>query len=370
MTTTDFSQSASADQNERTVLVWDWGVRLFHWSLVLCVGACAYTGFIAAPNWLNLHLVAGTAIAGLIVFRLVWGWTGSTYARFSSIAVSANGLSRHFRDIAKGRRIRHVGHSQAGALMVYALLAILTLLTISGVIALGGAVKQGPLAFAVSFAMGSAAREIHELLAFGLLAMIAVHWAGVAFESWRLHENLAWAMFTGRKTAAEASSETAKTARPALAAMIVLGIAAIAVTGLIVLSKLPAKGVPSAALHPVYLKECGDCHLAYPPSLAPAATWAAVMDGLSNHFGENANLDPAKTALIRDWLTANASEQWDTRAANMLRRAERKRSAKDHGDAGMATPSRGYSGLRFQSESRRCERRLQGLPQRRGNSAL
>ena len=204
--------------------------------------------------------------------------------------------------------------------MVYALLAMLILLIISGVIALGGAVKQGPLAFALSFAAGATAREIHELLAFGLLAMIAAHWAGVAFESWRLRENLVRAMFTGRKSDGAVSSQQPASARPAEAAAIVFGIAAIAVPGVIALSQLPAKGVPATPLNPVYVKECGDCHFAYPPSLAPAATWKAVMDRLADHFGENASLDPAKAASLQDWLTANASERWDTRAANMLRR--------------------------------------------------
>jgi hypothetical protein len=44
------------------------------------------------------------------------------------------------------------------------------------------------------------------------------------------------------------------------------------------------------------------------------------MDGMANHFGENASLDPAKAATLQGWLTANASERWDTRAAIMLRR--------------------------------------------------
>ena len=318
MTATDFRQTV--EDADRTVLVWDWGVRVFHWGLVLCVGVCACTGFLAAPNWLNLHLTAGTIIAGLIVFRLVWGWTGSGYARFSSFAVSAPGLRQHFSDIMEGRRVRHLGHNQAGALMVYALLAVLILLIISGVIALGGAVKQGPFAFALSFAAGRTAREIHELLAFSLLAMIAAHWAGVAFESWRLRENLMRAMFTGRKSGGAESLQAKATAHPGNAAAIVLAIAAIAVPGVIALSQLPAKGVPTAPLHPVYVKECGECHFAYPPSLAPAATWKAVMDGLADHFGENASLDPAKAATLQDWLTANSSERWDTRAANVFRR--------------------------------------------------
>jgi hypothetical protein len=128
-------------------------------------------------------------------------------------------------------------------------------------------VKQ---AFALSFAAGWTAREIHEFLAFGLLAMIAAHWAGVAFESWRLRENLVSAKFTGRKRGESARSQPAATARPAAAAAIVLGNAQSSLIA--VLSQLPAKGVPTAPLHHAYVKECGDCHFAYPPSLAPAAT--------------------------------------------------------------------------------------------------
>ncbi len=320
MTATNFRHTAVKDERPSTVLVWDSGVRVFHWSLVLFVGVCAYTGFLAEPNWLNVHLAAGTAVATLIVFRLVWGWSGSKYARFRSFAVSLSALRQHFADIAAGRVVRHLGHNQAGALMVYALLAVLVLLIISGVIALGGAVKQGPLAFALSFAAGWTAREIHEVLAFVLLAMIVAHWAGVGFESWRLRENLVRAMFTGRKRDEGARSQPTAPARPAAAAAIVLGIAAIAVPGVALLSQLPAKGVPTAPLPQAYVKECGDCHLAYPPSLAPATTWNAVMDGLSDHFGENAKLDPATAESLRNWLTANAGERWDTRAANMLRR--------------------------------------------------
>jgi hypothetical protein len=44
------------------------------------------------------------------------------------------------------------------------------------------------------------------------------------------------------------------------------------------------------------------------------------MDGLADHFGENASLDPSKAGSLREWLAANAGERWDTRAANMLRR--------------------------------------------------
>lgn len=57
---------------------------------------------------------------------------------------------------------------------------------------------------------------------------------------------------------------------------------------------------------PLTLKECGSCHIAFPPSLMPAASWKAVMDDLSNHFGEDASLPADKTAAITAYLTSVA----------------------------------------------------------------
>jgi hypothetical protein len=46
--------------------------------------------------------------------------------------------------------------------------------------------------------------------------------------------------------------------------------------------------------HAATLKECGECHMAYQPGLLPAASWNRIMDGLADHFGENASVLPAK----------------------------------------------------------------------------
>ena len=90
--------------------------------------------------------------------------------------------------------------------------------------------------------------------------------------------------------------------------------------GTIFLANLLARGVPIEPINPVYTHECGSCHVAYPPSLAPAEMWTVVMDGLSDHFGESASLDLGTAAKLRDWLVANASERWDTQASNVFRR--------------------------------------------------
>ena len=42
----------------------------------------------------------------------------------------------------------------------------------------------------------------------------------------------------------------------------------------------------------------------------------ALMDGLAEHFGEDASLDPDDASAVRAWLASNAAENWDTRAAH------------------------------------------------------
>jgi cytochrome b len=144
-----------ARTDNASVPVWDLGVRLFHWSLVVSVGICAYTGFLGPKNWLGIHLASGAAIAALIVWRLVWGQMGTKYARFRSFPLSISAAVRHSRDAAMGRAPADLGHNPAGAVMVYALLGVLVLVLLSGLVALGGALKQGPLAFATTFAVGN-----------------------------------------------------------------------------------------------------------------------------------------------------------------------------------------------------------------------
>ena len=57
---------------------------------------------------------------------------------------------------------------------------------------------------------------------------------------------------------------------------------------------------------PAYTEECGDCHLAYPPGLLPAQSWQAMMQGLDDHFGDNAELDADTAAHIHDYLQGAA----------------------------------------------------------------
>lgn len=59
--------------------------------------------------------------------------------------------------------------------------------------------------------------------------------------------------------------------------------------------------------HALYRTECGDCHIAYPPSMLPATSWNTMMGSLEDHFGDNAELDAATAERIAAFLAGHAA---------------------------------------------------------------
>jgi hypothetical protein len=107
----------------------------------------------------------------------------------------------------------------------------------------------------------------------------------------------------------------ARAARPAAAAACLAAFTVGSVVALALLSRLPPLGIPAMPMDQAWAAECGDCHQAFHPSLLPRASWAALMDDLGNHFGEDASLPEVKAAQIAAFLDRFAAEAWDTEAA-------------------------------------------------------
>ena len=300
--------------------MWDPGVRVFHWALVAAVSAAALTGFVLGRTTLAWHLVAGTAVIVAALWRVAWGVLGPTYARFASFAYPPATVLAHLHELPAGRRHRHLGHNPLGAMMVFAFIAVLTAITLSGTLVLGGLLKQGPLRAFLSYAAGRQWLGVHNVLAILLLVMIGAHLAGVAFESWRGQENLLAAMLTGDKPfQPPAEAVLAARARPRMALAITLGVLAAGAAVIAALAELPGRGVPPAALDPMFEEQCGACHLAFPPSAAPASTWNGILADLQHHFGADATLSAEQVEHLRAWLDANSAGHWDTLPSHLLR---------------------------------------------------
>jgi nitrate/TMAO reductase-like tetraheme cytochrome c subunit len=85
-----------------------------------------------------------------------------------------------------------------------------------------------------------------------------------------------------------------------------LSLVCLALLGLSLTGLAHAERSYAVAPHAKHQQECAACHVAYPPGLLPAASWARIMGGLGKHFGTDASLDAASTADIAAWLKANA----------------------------------------------------------------
>jgi len=84
--------------------------------------------------------------------------------------------------------------------------------------------------------------------------------------------------------------------------------ALLAATTLLALSGTARAEGYLAPSHPLkaYEAECAACHIAYPPALLPAGSWARLMGRLGQHYGSDAALDPKTTAEISAWLQREA----------------------------------------------------------------
>lgn len=164
------------------ILVWDIPTRLFHW---LFAGSFAVAFLTSEVESLfALHVFAGLLMLALIAFRLVWGLIGSRYARFSSFPFNPVAAVRYGLEVVKGGARRYIGHNPAGSLAIYAMILLAPAIGASGLGTLLG---------------GEAYREIHEGIAWGMLALVGIHLLGVLVESLAHRENLARAMVNGRK---------------------------------------------------------------------------------------------------------------------------------------------------------------------------
>ena len=77
----------------------------------------------------------------------------------------------------------------------------------------------------------------------------------------------------------------------------------------------------AAVKNPTYRDECGSCHMAYPPGLLPARSWLGILNGLGDHFGDNAELDPQTLATLTEYLLANSADQADYRRSRKIMRS-------------------------------------------------
>jgi len=170
--------------------IWDLPVRIGHWALAASVAIAWLTA--EQEAWRLVHITAGVVAGAVVLFRLLWGFVGSRSARFRAFLRGPGAAVAELRAHLVGHVAPRATHTVIGGWAAIGLLAL----------ALGSA-TTGVLAY--RFDGFEALAEIHEALAESLLALIAVHLAGVLVMSLLERQNLPRSMVSGRANAAPAA---------------------------------------------------------------------------------------------------------------------------------------------------------------------
>jgi len=206
------------------IYVWDFLVRFFHWTLVIGFTIAYLTG----DDLELVHAYVGYYIIGLILIRIIWGFVGSRYARFSQFITSPMQAINYIKHLfgsgsSQADEKKYIGHNPAGGWMTIMLLLSILATSYSGLVVYG-IEGDGPLASTYASPAANTAlyieqknedhddeyeseneqaeefwEEIHEFFANFTVLLVFLHIAGVLLSSRKSHQNLAKSMVTGYK---------------------------------------------------------------------------------------------------------------------------------------------------------------------------
>ncbi|HEY1090464.1 MAG TPA: cytochrome b/b6 domain-containing protein, partial [Burkholderiaceae bacterium] len=165
-------------------------VRGLHWLLAASVVTAWISGHWPPAAFDLVHHGAGYVAGAVVLLRLLWGFAGGRYARFTQFVRAPRETLGYARQWLARREPRHVGHNPLGAWMVLTLMIVVSAATISGMLYVG------------DWLWGYAWLEtLHAVFAWLLMVLVLAHLIGVFAASKRHGENLVGAMFSGKKRA-------------------------------------------------------------------------------------------------------------------------------------------------------------------------
>lgn len=179
--------AASAASASRRRWVTDAPTRMFHVLFALCFAIAWVTG--DSERWRLVHVTAGYTMAGLLGFRVVYGFVGPRSVRWSSFVGRLRGAGAWWRAVRASTGVAAIPWRQGQNLLMAAVTAALML----------GVVPLALSGYATYQEWGGEwLAELHEAFANLLLMLVLVHIGLIALASALRRQNQALPMFGGR----------------------------------------------------------------------------------------------------------------------------------------------------------------------------
>lgn len=185
------------------VKVWDLPVRICHWLFALILPAMWWTAENGEMGW---HIRLGLLLLVVLVFRVLWGFAGSSTARFSSFVRGPARVIAHLRGNSDNTVL---GHNPAGGWSVIAMLLAMIAQVSFGLFAgdpYDGA--TGPLNSMVRTMTADSLTDLHETFFYVVLALVVLHLLAIAWYVGLKRDNIVRPMITGSRVLPETTEGT------------------------------------------------------------------------------------------------------------------------------------------------------------------
>lgn len=181
----------------KTIKVWDLPTRIFHWLLAIVFVFMIISG--EQDSLMEWHFYGGYLLAGLVVFRIIWGVLGTKYSKFKSFATSPNSVFSYLKSIFTKQHKHYVGHTPAGGYMIFVLLGLISIQILTGTATTDDIIWEGPFYSVLSSDITTLAGQVHHLLQNALQVIVGIHVLAIIYYKLILKESLAPAMLHGKK---------------------------------------------------------------------------------------------------------------------------------------------------------------------------
>lgn len=198
----------------KRVRAYDLPTRFFHWVFAISF----ITAFLIAENVddesviFTYHMFLGLTMALAVVLRVVWGFVGSRYARFSSFDLKPSSLVEYGKRVLTSKTIRQMGHNPASSWAALAMMAFTLGLVLTGLLMTQDIYKEF-------------LEDVHELLGKAFLITAILHVAGVVLHSIKHKDKIGLSMILGTKEPIEGEPAIEKShVGIAVAFLVVIGL--------------------------------------------------------------------------------------------------------------------------------------------------
>lgn len=144
----------------RKMMSWDSPVFVSHW--LTAISFCGAVLTQDGERFRQVHVTMGYTMLGVVAFRIIWGFIGSKYARFSTMTSRFTKVREHIQMLFcdKNQAIR--GLQAIGFSAAYLLIFFVLLVSITGYLTFN---EIGP----------EIVSEIHEFVANLLMGLVIIH---------------------------------------------------------------------------------------------------------------------------------------------------------------------------------------------------